>query len=161
MLLIHHLLSRTTSGFRSRDFCNAGKIKLLKSSWVTWLSKGEMFTWRNQRSKVTVVEQNGNKGYTQYIPAPALSICSNFVRIILYKRSRVEPNYSTILFLPGHGGRVLSYYWSQLSRTFPAMFSAQKRHYNIITLNTLTSECIFSLLFSIHFLRCWQGEFVS
>ena len=25
---------------------------------------------------------------------------------------------------------------------------------------TLTSVCIFSLLFSIHFQRCWQGEFV-
>ena len=60
--------------------------------------------------KITVVEQNGNEGYTQYIPASALSICSNFVRIILYKRSSVELNYFTILFLPGHGGRVLSCY---------------------------------------------------
>ena len=25
---------------------------------------------------------------------------------------------------------------------------------------TMTSVCIFSILFSIHFLRCWQGEFV-
>ena len=25
----------------------------------------------------------------------------------------------------------------------------------------LTSACIFSILFSIHFLRCWQGEFHS
>ena len=30
-----------------------------------------------------------------------------------------------------------------------------------INLYTLTSECIFSILFSIHFLRCWQGEFVE
>ena len=30
----------------------------------------------------------------------------------------------------------------------------------IKSLYTLTSVCIFSLLFSIHFLRCWQGEFV-
>ena len=29
-----------------------------------------------------------------------------------------------------------------------------------LTLYTLTSVCIFSKLFSIHFLRCWQGEFV-
>ena len=29
-----------------------------------------------------------------------------------------------------------------------------------LTLYTLTSVCIFSILFSIHFLRCWQGEFV-
>ena len=27
-------------------------------------------------------------------------------------------------------------------------------------LNTLTSVCIFSTLFLIHFLRCWQAEFV-
>ena len=27
-----------------------------------------------------------------------------------------------------------------------------------LTLYTLTSVCIFSILFSIHFLRCWQGE---
>ena len=53
---------------------------------------------------------NGNEGYTKYIPASAPSICSNFVRIILYKRSSVELNYSTILFLPGHDGRVLSCY---------------------------------------------------
>ena len=31
-------------------------------------------------------------------------------------------------------------------------------HY--LTLYTLTSVCIFSILLSIHFLRCWQGEFV-
>ena len=29
-----------------------------------------------------------------------------------------------------------------------------------LTLYTLTSVCIFSILFSIHFLMCWQGEFV-
>ena len=28
----------------------------------------------------------------------------------------------------------------------------------VLTLYTLTSVCIFSILFSIHFLRCWQGE---
>ena len=27
-----------------------------------------------------------------------------------------------------------------------------------LTLYTLTSACIFSILFSIHFLRCWRGE---
>ena len=30
-----------------------------------------------------------------------------------------------------------------------------------LTLYTLTSVCIFSILFSIHFPSCWQGEFVS
>ena len=30
-----------------------------------------------------------------------------------------------------------------------------------LTLNTLTSECIFSILFSKHFLLSWQGEFVK
>ena len=30
----------------------------------------------------------------------------------------------------------------------------------LLTLYTLTSVCIFSILFFIHFLRCWQGEFV-
>ena len=30
-----------------------------------------------------------------------------------------------------------------------------------LTLYTLTSVCIFSILFSMHFPRCWQGEFVS
>ena len=30
-----------------------------------------------------------------------------------------------------------------------------------LTLYTLTSVCIFSILFSIHFLRCWQREFVQ
>ena len=29
-----------------------------------------------------------------------------------------------------------------------------------LTLYTLTSVCIFSMLFSIHFLMCWEGEFV-
>ena len=29
-----------------------------------------------------------------------------------------------------------------------------------LTLYTLTSVCIFSILFFIHFPRCWQGEFV-
>ena len=30
----------------------------------------------------------------------------------------------------------------------------------LFTLYTLTSACIFSILLFIHFLRCWQGEFV-
>ena len=30
----------------------------------------------------------------------------------------------------------------------------------VITLNTLISVCIFCKLFSLQFLRCWQGEFV-
>ena len=30
----------------------------------------------------------------------------------------------------------------------------------LINLYTLTLSCIFSILFVIHFLRCWQGEFV-
>ena len=29
------------------------------------------------------------------------------------------------------------------------------------TIYTLTSVCIFSILFSVHFQRCWQGEFVK
>ena len=29
----------------------------------------------------------------------------------------------------------------------------------LLTLYTQTSVCIFSILFSRHFLRCWQGEF--
>ena len=36
----------------------------------------------------------------------------------------------------------------------PAMFLSWGKPY------TLTSVYIFSILFSIHFLRCWQGEFV-
>ena len=30
----------------------------------------------------------------------------------------------------------------------------------VLTLSTLTSVCIFSILFSVHFLRCWKGELV-
>ena len=32
--------------------------------------------------------------------------------------------------------------------------------WDVLTIYTLTSVSIFSILFSIHFLRCWQGEFV-
>ena len=31
---------------------------------------------------------------------------------------------------------------------------------NLLHPNTLTSVCIFSILFSIQFLKCWKGEFV-
>ena len=31
----------------------------------------------------------------------------------------------------------------------------------LLTPYTLTSESIFSILFSIHFVRCWQGEFIQ
>ena len=31
----------------------------------------------------------------------------------------------------------------------------------VLILSTLTLVCIFSILFSLHFLRCWQGEFVQ
>ena len=33
--------------------------------------------------------------------------------------------------------------------------------YTQLNLYILTSVCIFSILFSIHFQRCWQGEFVN
>ena len=36
-----------------------------------------------------------------------------------------------------------------------------KENFYLLTLYTLTSVCIFSILFSIHFQRGWQGEFVS
>ena len=36
----------------------------------------------------------------------------------------------------------------------------RKIPWTALTLYTLTSVCIFSILFSIHFLRCWHGEFV-
>ena len=32
---------------------------------------------------------------------------------------------------------------------------------SVLTLYTLTSVCIFSILFSIYFLRCWRGEFLK
>ena len=35
-----------------------------------------------------------------------------------------------------------------------------ERHTAALTLHTQTSVCIFSILFSIHFLTCRQGEFV-
>ena len=31
----------------------------------------------------------------------------------------------------------------------------------VLTLFTLTSVCTFSILFFLHFLRCWQGEFLK
>ena len=36
-----------------------------------------------------------------------------------------------------------------------------KAEWFFLTLYTLTSVCIFSILFSIHFLRSWKGEFVQ
>ena len=46
-------------------------------------------------------------------------------------------------------------YWANFS------FSTVFRFYCLLTLYTLTSVCIFSILFPIHFLRYWQGEFVK
>ena len=46
-------------------------------------------------------------------------------------------------------------YWVNFS------FSAAFRFYCLLTLYTLTAVCKFSILFSIHFLRYWQGEFVK
>ena len=42
-----------------------------------------------------------------------------------------------------------------------AILYIYQTHYMMsFTLHTLTSVCIFSILSSIHFLMCWQGEFV-
>ena len=38
-------------------------------------------------------------------------------------------------------------------------FCFHRFYLNLFTLYTLTSVCIFSLLVSIHFQMCWQGEF--
>ena len=35
-----------------------------------------------------------------------------------------------------------------------------KFSWTYLNLFTITSVCIFSILFSMHFFRCWQGEFV-
>ena len=40
------------------------------------------------------------------------------------------------------------------------MLSFMHQSLVVLILYTLTSVCIFSILFSIHFLRRWQGEFV-
>ena len=41
-----------------------------------------------------------------------------------------------------------------------AILYIYKTDYMMSSLYTLTSVCIFSILFSTHFLACWQGEFV-
>ena len=33
------------------------------------------------------------------------------------------------------------------------------KKFKVLLILTQTSVCIFSILFSIHFLKCWQGEF--
>ena len=39
--------------------------------------------------------------------------------------------------------------------------SSRQIRTKVWTFYTLTSVCIFSIVFFIHFLRCWQGEFVE
>ena len=39
-------------------------------------------------------------------------------------------------------------------------FLFSTRHFIVLTLYTLTSVRIFSIMFSLHLLRCWRGEFV-
>ena len=73
--------------------------------------------------------------------------------------------WSSFLFLPND-----LFMLSTLSKTgiwykqspFGTQGLQTKTHLeNTFTLNTLTSVCIISILFSIHFLWCWQGEFVQ
>ena len=73
--------------------------------------------------------------------------------------------WSSFLFLPND-----LFMLSTLSKTgiwykqspFGTQGLETKTHLeNTFTLNTLTSVCIISILFSIHFLWCWQGEFVQ
>ena len=45
---------------------------------------------------------------------------------------------------------------AQLGDQFPLIINKC-----LVTLYALKSVCIFSIMFSIHFLRCWQGEFVE
>ena len=47
-----------------------------------------------------------------------------------------------------------SSFWSELP---PSFLKREPK----LTSYTLTSACIFSILFSIDFLKCWQGEFVD
>ena len=60
--------------------------------------------------------------------------------------------------------RVKSYIWQTapgISNSHNIIFEKKKLIWRLhLTLYTLTSVCIFSILFSIHFLRCWEGEFV-
>ena len=60
--------------------------------------------------------------------------------------------------------RVKSYIWQTapgISNSHNIIFEKKNLIWRLhLTLYTLTSVCIFSILFSIHFLRCWEGEFV-
>ena len=50
--------------------------------------------------------------------------------------------------------------WFSNCGSWSENFCRLKGEEKILTIYTLTSVCIFSILFSMHFLRCWQGEFV-
>ena len=57
--------------------------------------------------------------------------------------------------------RVKSYIWQTapgISNSHNIIFEKKNLIWRLHL--TLTSVCIFSILFSIHFIRCWEGEFV-
>ena len=65
---------------------------------------------------------------------------------------------SSILYTPFCKANNLSNQWRTNHYVFLQDYMAS---IHSLTLNTQTSICIFSLLFSIHFSRCWQEEFVQ
>ena len=74
-------------------------------------------------------------------PSPANCVDWNSDSLLL-KRRKINVNVCVVLFLN---------FFCIVSFRGSSVF---------LTLYTLTSLCIFSILFTIHFLMCWQGEFV-
>ena len=95
--------------------------------------------------------------------------------ILLLVLFRLIPNISFLLSLCSspHSGAFGIWSWSHHSSEAQRLRHQSRVHglgrgrsrgwrrWDILNLYALISDCIFSILFTIHFQRCWQGEFIE
>ena len=95
--------------------------------------------------------------------------------ILLLVLFRLIPNISFLLSLCSspHSGTFGIWSWSHHTSEAQRLRHQSRVHglgrgrsrgwrrWDILNLYALTSDCIFSILFTIHFQRCWQGEFIE
>ena len=108
--------------------------------------------WHNEETKILTKSQAG-KNFNRPIQFQNLHL----TRFKVFPLQRYI-SWSSLTCLLDELLRIFC--WFSNCGSWSENFCRLKGGVKILTIYTLISVCIFSILFSIHFLRCWQGEFV-
>ena len=125
---------------------------LENSHMTSTILKDVSCAWHNEETKILTKSQAG-KNFNRPIQFQNLHL----TRFKVFPLQRYI-SWSSLTCLLDELLRIFC--WFSNCGSWSENFCRLKGGVKILTIYTLTSVCTFSILFSMHFLRCWQGEFV-